>query len=135
MADPTIEYFGQLPTTIILKTTTEFTGTAMISVPVITQGLYTFQEQVGGGHYNFHKESIDVKNITYGGAGSLAVKKVTGGKEVLIATLTPTAGELFENTVLSPGESLKFISTGSGAGIGTPAIVAITASLAGNWGI
>jgi hypothetical protein len=135
MPGPTIEYFGQLPTTIVLKTTDNFNGSAMTGTPVITPALYTFPAQAGGGEFDFHNEPIDVKNISYGGLGTLSIYKVVGGKDVLLATLSPTSGEMFENTTLSPGEKLKFVSAGSGASVPAPAVVAVTSSLtSGFWG-
>lgn len=123
----TISYFGQFPTTIILRSSTDFDGTtAQSSDPVITPGLYTFPVQAGGGVYNFHTEGIEVQNITYAGGGTLSIYKVMAGISALIKTIT-AQGESFDNTVLNAGESLKFVSSGA-----TNPIVAITAN-ASQW--
>lgn len=124
----TISYHGQIPTTVIFQTSDGFSGTAQTGVPVITPGLYTFPIQAGGGLYNLHTEQIDIKNITFKGAGVLTIKKAFAGIEATIGSIAGGEGEFFENTTLSPGESIKFYCTGA-------AVIAITASLtSGFWG-
>lgn len=124
MADPTIVYFGQYPTTISMQTSNAFNGGAQTGTPTLSPGHYEFPSQAGGGHYNFHTEPVDVKNITFKGTGTLSIRKVFRGVEAEIATIGNGAGEFFENTTLSPGESLKFYSTHAGT-------VCITGALAG----
>jgi hypothetical protein len=132
MANATISYFGQLPTTIVMKTSDGFDGSAQTGVPVITPGLYTFPLQALGGLYNFHSVydgSIEVKNISYKGTGTLTIKKSVASVDITIATIASGEGEFFENTTLSPGETLKFICAGGAA---TVAVTAVLTS--GMWG-
>ncbi len=114
MAEPTISYFGQFPTTILFQTTSGFNGGAQTGAPVLTPGVYTFSAQPGGGHYNFHDHAVKIHGITFKGAGSLVVKKDLSGQEAKIAEITSGEGERLGETILAPGESLKFYSTGAG---------------------
>lgn len=120
---PTIAFFGQNPSTIELQSSTDFNGTAHTGVPVITPGKYTFPPQAGGGLFNFHDYPIDIKNITYRGGGTLTITKTIAGGDAVIATIS-TQGEYFENTTISPGDYLKFTTSGA-----TNPSIAITSQL------
>lgn len=108
----TIKYFGSAPTTIELKSSDNFNGTAHTGVPVITPGKYTFAPQAGGGLFAFHEEVVRIQNITYRGGGTLTIKKTTPAGDALIATIT-AQGEFSQDTLLSPGDSIKFESVGA----------------------
>jgi len=140
MANPTIVFFGQMPTTIVMQSTSQFDGTTPQTIsyptnPVMSPALYVFAPQAGGGLYNFHdlvgtQESITILSISYKGGGSLAVSRyysnVAGTPSIPVGTIT-TAGDLVFETgdlTLSPYEDLTFISTGA-----TNPIVAVTAML------
>lgn len=128
MADPTIVYFGLKPTTILMQTSSGFDGTAQTGTPTLSPGLYTFPIQAGGGLYGLHIEPITVHNITFKGSGTLTIKKTIGTQEAVIGTIGSGQGEYAEDISLSPGESLKFASSGAGA-------VSVTGSVAtGYWG-
>lgn len=115
----TISYFGRFPTVIFMQATDEFDGTTLqASAPVITPGLYTFAPQSGGGVFNFHTDPIEVKQIAFAGGGTLTVSKVVGapGSPVMtsvVEIITGTAPVNFSNLYVSPGEYLKFVSSGS----------------------
>lgn len=129
---PTIKYFGRFPTVILMQATGDFDGTTLQAVaPVITPGLYTFAAQAGGGVFNFHEDPIEVKQIAYSGGGTLTVTKVVGvpGTAVqssVIASITGSGVTVsLSNIFVSPGEYLKFVSSG-----GTAAKVSVTSQLA-----
>lgn len=122
MANPTIVYFGQHPTSIMLKSTNGFNGTAHTGTPALSPGLYSFEPQAGGGLYAFHTEPVDIKNIAFKGTGTLSIKKVFGGQEAEIAKIENGQGEFFENFTLTPNEQLKFQCSGA-------ATVVVTAAL------
>ena len=48
MATTTV-YFGAKPTSIILQSSTQFNGTATTGAAALTQAIYTFAAQAGGG--------------------------------------------------------------------------------------
>jgi hypothetical protein len=123
---PTIAYFGRQPTTIVLQSSDQFNGTAQTGTPTITPGVYTFAPQSGGGLYNFHcapnpAGPVTVKQIAYKGGGTLTVKTVVAGIEVVIGTIT-SEGALFTDISLSVNEALKFSTSGA-----TNPVVAVTA--------
>jgi hypothetical protein len=107
-------YFGRYPTSIVLQTQDNFNGTQQTNlVATITAGVSTFASQSGGGLYNFHTDTIKVKNICYYGTGVLSVYKVIGGNQTLIAQLSSPNNIYSIETPLSPNESLSFVSTGA----------------------
>jgi hypothetical protein len=128
----TIKYFGRQPTTIVMQSSNAFDGTAQTGTPTISPGLYLFPVQAGGGLYNLHEETIEIKQVTFDGGGTLTVTKVVGNPaspttSTVVATLASNGQNLMANTTniyLTPGEALKF--TG---GSSNPK-VCITASLA-----
>jgi hypothetical protein len=128
MADPTIVFFGQFPTTIVLVSSDAFNGTVHTGAPVITPGAYVFPTQTGGGLYNFNtlvgtQEPIDIKNITWKGTGTLTIKQVLPGPvEATIGTITSDQGAFFTDLTISPAESIKFYSA-------SPGTVSVTALL------
>ena len=123
MADPTIVYFGQDLSTVLMMTSNGFDGTSLTGLPSLSPGLYSFPVQAGGGLYSLHTEPVVVRSIAFKGSGSLSIRKVFGGQEAVVATIANGQGELLDSITLSPGESLKLYSTGA-------ATVAITAQLA-----
>ena len=122
MADPTISYFGQFPTTIVFQTSSGFNGTAQTATPQITPGVYTFPVQAGGGEYDLHDNTIRVEGVTFKGSGTLTIKKSVAGLEASIGTITGGEGSYALDILVTPSESLKFYSSGAGA-------VAVSASL------
>ena len=111
---PTVTYFGRLPTSIVMQSSTQFDGTtAQSAAAVITPGLYTFPVQALGGYYKFHNESVVVESIAYTGAGTLTVKRMfaTGAG---VVDATATADTLISTKIrLTPGEWLEFVTTGA----------------------
>jgi len=140
MPAPTIVYFGQHPSTIIMQSSTNFNGSAQTGTPTLSPALYVFPAQAGGGLYNFHdlvgcQESITILSISYKGGGSLQVNKVfntvSGTPSLLVGTITSAGDLTFEegDLTLAPGVDLTFVSSG-----GTTPIVAVTAMLtSGCW--
>lgn len=128
MADPTIVFYGQFPTTIVLVSSDAFNGSAYTSTPTLSPGLYVFSTQAGGGLYDFHnrvgtQEPIDIKNITWKGTGTLTIKQILPGAiKATIGSITGGEGIFTQNITMSPSESLEFTSA-------SPGTVAITASL------
>lgn len=121
---PTIKYFGQNPTTIVMKSSSNFDGTtAQAALPVITPGLYTFPAQAGGGLYNFHEYPVDVMEVAYKGGGTLTINKIlSSGGTVVVGTIAGTGVFFQESFSVMPGEVLQFVSSG-----GTTPELAITA--------
>jgi hypothetical protein len=98
-----------------MRTSDGFDGTNQTGVPVLSPGLYTFPVQSKGGLYEFHKEPVCVKGISYKGTGDLQIiKMIRTGTEALIATIAGGEGEFFEDILLTPGEALKFSNSGAG---------------------
>ena len=122
MADPIISYFGEYPTTMVMQTSSGFNGTAQTALPVITAAVYTFPAQAGGGLYAFHDNTVRVSAVTFKGTGTLTIKKTVGAQDATLGSVTNGEGAYTTSIIVSPGESLKFFSTGAG-------VVTVTASL------
>lgn len=132
MAIPaTIKYFGRFPTTILMQSSSQLDGaTLQAADPVITPGLYSFAAQAGGGVFAFHDEPIEIKQVAYSGGGTLTVTKVVGtpGSPIMssvVESITGSTPVSFSNLFLSPGEFLKFSSSG-----GTNPQISVTSQLA-----
>lgn len=130
MVAPTIVYFGQYPSTVVLQSSDNMNGTAMTGTPVITPGVITFPVQSQGGLFKFHTEGVNVIGIDYQGGGTLTVKKMlSSGALITIATQTGDGhvnlpGQM---TSLMPGEALQFFTAGA-----TTPTVAVTSQIT-NW--
>lgn len=133
--EATIKFFGQDPTTIVMRSSTSFDGTAQTGTPDITPGKYVFPVQAGGGLYNFHEGPIEVLNVFYSGGGTLTIKKrIVGGAnpgpgdlDVDVDTISGSGDLAVLKMALSKGEYLVFTSSAS-----TNPIVSITAKESGN---
>jgi hypothetical protein len=137
---PTIVFFGQMPTTIIMQSTTQFDGSTPQTInyptnPVIGQGSYVFAPQAGGGLYNFHdlvgtQLSITILSISYKGGGTCTVSRllsnVSGTPSIQVGVITTQGDLVFEtgDLTLAPFEDLTFVSSGA-----TNPLVSITAML------
>lgn len=124
-------YFGEHPTTLVMETTSGFDGSAPASAspPTIKPGKVILPAEATSGLFNFHIYAIKIHNIIYNGGGNVTIKKffkkaddTTEVESTFTTTLNQT-NPLESPIILSPGEYLKFYSSGAG-------LLAITSQLA-----
>jgi hypothetical protein len=136
MATPTIVFFGEAPTKIIMQSSSQFTGSAQTGTPTLSPGAYLFPVQAGGGLYNMHElvgcqESITVVSITYAGGGTLTINRqnslVASPLVSPLGTIAASGDLNFQpgEITIAPGEELLFTTTGA-----TNPVVGITGMLA-----
>lgn len=131
MSGPTINYFGRFPTTIVFRSSADFNGAQQSGTPEVGPGMFIFPSQAGGGLFNFHKQPIEVKAVSFSGGGALTITKKThnkAGDEIQAAIVGVIAADAatkyleFSGLLLNPTDTLVFSSVGS-----TTPTVAITA--------
>ena len=122
MADPTYDYFGTAPVTVVMQATTAFDGTAYApnASAALKPGLAIFPAAANCGLLDFHKRPLVVENIFCSSGLTVTVSIVYDtGVEVGVGTASDTA-PLLQKIVLPVNAKMKFV--------GGPGKVSIVAS-------
>ena len=114
MANPTYDYFGSNPVSIVFKTSDNFNGSAFAggTIATITPGVATFAVQAGGGLLNFHTRPLIIKNIIGGGVAAAVSIVYPDSTEKEIGNLSNTVDVLSGDFYLPVNAGLKLVSSG-----------------------